>query len=672
MNTVREGYTQSGAQYSIATSLGKDVLLLNGFQGEEALSAPFRLVLDLRASKTDIDPGELIGTVATVSVKPVAGATRYFSGIIARFAQSGGGAAYAVYEAELRPACILMSLASDRRIFQNQSVPDIVQALLNEFGIAFALKLQANYAVREYCVQFDETALDFISRILAEEGIFYFFTHSADGHTMVLADSASGHPACPAIDTVNYWSDQPDRSHADIVYRFDMERRIVPDSLSLSDFDFTKPSTSLLVDAGAGKGAQFRFPGGYTDQSDGKRLAKMGLQALQREGQLVRGDGRCHCFTAGHAFTLAGHFRNDMNTAFVLSYVSHRGDLDGYSNRFEAFPKTVPYRPALRDRPRIHGSHTARVVGKQGEEIWTDQYGRVKLHFPWDRKGKADESSSCWVRVAQGWAGQGWGSLFVPRIGMEVIVGFIEGDADRPLVTGCVYNAEQTVPYSLPGNQTRSTLKTRSSKGAEGGNELRFEDKADAEEVYVFAQKDMNVVVTQNHAATVSKGNDTLTVSEGNRTISIEKGTETHKVGGERQLTVDGKETHTNKAEFQQTIQGKETRSNQADFEQSVGGNYTLKVTGNLVLDVGGSITFKSGSDATFKSGTGLELDAGTSMTVKSGASMAIQSGTSLVQKAGTTGDIEAGATLNVKAGAMGTVDGGSMLTLKGGIVKVN
>jgi type VI secretion system secreted protein VgrG len=334
----------------------------------------------------------------------------------------------------------------------------------------------------------------------------------------------------------------------------------------------------------------------------------------------------------------------------VLRWLSHTATPEGYSNAFEAFPIATPFRPPqITAKPVMAGSQTAMVVGKAGEEIWTDKYGRVKVQFPWDQQGKRDENSSCWIRVAQGWAGKGWGSQFLPRIGHEVIVSFLHGDPDHPIITGAVYNGQQTVPYPLPGEQTKSTIKSNSSKGGGGFNEIRFEDKKSQEEIFVQAQKDMNITIKEKRTTTLQKGNDTLTlqdgdttlvVEKGNRDIQVKNGNESHSVKGLRELTIDEKETHTNNA----------------DFTHQVSGSFHLQVDGNLTLDVKGSITIQAGQSITIKSGTSLTQQAGTSLTAKAGLDLTHQAGT----------------TLTSKASATQTVDGGGLLTLKGGLVKIN
>jgi type VI secretion system secreted protein VgrG len=314
------------------------------------------------------------------------------------------------------------------------------------------------------------------------------------------------------------------------------------------------------------------------------------------------------------------------------------GNQEEYSNSFDAFPATATYRPPLATpRPHISGSQTALVVGKSGEEIWTDQYGRIKVKFSWDQSTPKDETSSCWVRVSTPWAGKQWGSIQIPRIGQEVVVSFLEGNPDRPLITGSVYNASETVPYTLPDNQTRSTFKSNSSKGGNGFNEICFEDKAGSEEIFIQAQKDMNVVVLNDSTATITK-DETITV-KGKRTMTV-TGDEAHTNQANFSSTITKDETVTVKGKRTMTVTGNEAHTNQADFSSTVSGNFSLKVSGNLTIEASGSVSIKAGTTFTNKAGTDMTNDAGTTLTNKAAASQ--------------------------------TVDGGGMLTVKGGMVKIN
>jgi type VI secretion system secreted protein VgrG len=671
---MREGFTQTDAFLSVSTPFGADILLLDAFEGTEAISQPFRFSLSMRAMDASLDAATIVGAVATITMKVGTAPARYISGIVSRFVHSGGDRDFSAYSAELVPKLWLLTLTRDRKIWQNKTAAEIIKAVLGEYAVTFSDKLTGTYGSREYCVQHDETAFEFISRLMEEEGIFYFFTFASGAHTMVLADATSAHTDCTNAAALKYHPHPGGREMIDTINRFEFESRLVAQKHSLGDYDYLAPSTALGAESAGtgGKGTQYEYPAGHKVVADGTARAKIRVEAEQVQSAISRGQGFAYALTAGTKFTLSGHTRTSLNAAHVVRAVNHSASNEHYTNSFETFPATVPFRPPrVTPRPRVAGSQIATVVGSSGEEIWTDKHGRIKVQFPWDRVGTKNENSSCWVRVSQIWAGQGWGALFIPRIGQEVVVSYVDGDPDRPLVTGSVYNAEKTPPVTLPSMQTQSTIKSRSTKSGTAGNEIRFEDKKDSEEFYFHAQKDMKVEIENALTTTVKASHEVHTLEKGDRTVDVQTGKEVHKVKGTREVTVTGNETHTN----------------EADFTQKVTGNFELKVTGNLVIDVTGSITFKGAKDATIKAGTTLSSEAGTALTNKAGTALTNEAGTSLKNKAsldlsneagtglknkaGTTLDNE-GAMVNNKASATQTVDGGGMLTLKGGMVKIN
>lgn len=626
--------TRAGLALKLSAAPSLESLQLSALHGEEALGELFHYSLDLYSSDTALDLAAMVGQPVTASVALNDGGWRHFSGRIARIVQAGGGREGASYRADLRPWLWWLTLEVDARIFQNKTVPDIITGLFQEFGFTdFRNSLSATYAEREYCVQYNESTFAFISRLMEEEGIFYSFEHTASGHTLVLLDSADGYGACPGLQTATFMNTGGSRDKPDLVYRCDAEQCAVPGSYASGDFNFMTPAQPLAATAGGKPGGRvYEYPGGYADSGGGQGLAALRMQSLAHAARALRGDSTCRAFMSGCRFTLDGHARSEINAEHVLRQVVHTVSHDSYSNSFIAFPSSLPFRPPLATpKARIFGTQTATVVGKAGEEIWTDSYGRIKVQFHWDRLGKNDENSSCWVRVSQTWAGQDWGTFFLPRIGQEVIVSFLDGDPDRPLVTGCVYNATQTVPESLPANQTRSVIRSRSSKQGSAGNELRFEDKKDSEELYLHAQKDMKTEVENDRSTRIIKGNESLAVEQGTRTVNI-KGDESH--------------------------------VNQANFDQKVTGNFTLKIDGDLTIEVGGAISIKAGST--------LKNEAGTELTNQAGTALNNKAGTELTNKAGTTLTNDAGVSMTNKAAASQTVDGGGMLTLKGGIVKIN
>lgn len=682
-------FIQGDQHVSITTPLGKDKLLLRGFHGEERISGLFQFSLEMQSEDKSLDFSQVVGKGATVKVELADGTFRYLHGIVGRFVQAGSDARLTTYHAELHPWLWLLTMSVDCRIWQNMTVPDIVTGLFTELGFTdFKNSTTGTYKPLEYCVQYNESAFAFVSRLLEDQGICYFFEHADGRHTLVLADDASAFADCAGAATVEYGT-YGDWKQQNVVASCTLEETVIPGKYAVDDFGFETPSTDLIgsSDGQAADGAKrriYEYPGGFVKKDAAEGRAKLRMEEHEAPRKTLRGQSFCPAFVAGGKTTLAKHYRDDVNAAWVLSRISHSATPESYGNSFEAFPSDVPFRPARTTRkPVIPGTQTAIVVGKSGEEIWTDKYGRIKVQFHWDQLGKNDENSSCWIRVAHGWAGKGWGQIFLPRIGQEVVVSFLEGDPDRPLVTGSVYNAEQTVPYALPAEQTKSTIKSNVSKGGGGWNEIRFEDKKDSEEVFIQAEKDYNRVVKNNETVKVGfekkkDGNQTIDVYK-NRTITVEEGDQSLQVKkGNRDIKVDtGNETHTVAGTRDVTVTKAETHTSQDNFDHKVVKNYTLKVDGNLSIEVTGTVTIKSMQD--------MLLDSKAKLTAKAVADLATQ-GLNISNKATVDLKNEAlnvtnkasvnlnneGTMVTSKASAMHNVEAGGILTAKGALVKIN
>jgi type VI secretion system secreted protein VgrG len=683
-------YVQSDQYISVSTPLGKDKLLLRSFRGEERLSGLFEFVLEMQSEDPALDFAAIVGKSVTVTVLLADGTNRYVNGIVGKFVQAGGDARFYNYYAELHPWFWLLTMSADCRIWQNKSVIDIVTGLFTELGFTdYKNSTSGTYAPLEYCVQYNETAFAFVSRLLEDAGITYFFEHEDGKHTLVLADAASAYAVCPGAATVNvggneHWLQQ------NTITSCALEQNVIPGKYAVDDFGFETPSTDLMGSADSTKATDaakrrlYEYPGGFVKKDAAEGLAKKRMEEQELPQKLLRGTSFCRAWFAGAKSTVAKHLREDANVAYVLQYVSHSASWDAYTNSFEAVPADAIIRPRRATaRPVIPGTQTAIVVGKSGEEIWTDKYGRVKVQFHWDQLGKNDENSSCWIRVAQGWAGKAWGQMFLPRIGQEVVVSFLEGNPDRPLITGSVYNAEQTVPYTLPDNQTQSTIKSNISKGGGGFNELRFEDKKDSEEVFIQAERDYNTVIKnnethkvgfekkkdgnqtidiyKNRTVTLAEGNDALQVKKGNRDIKVDTGNETHTVAGTRDLTVTKAETHTSSD----------------NFDHKVTKNYTLKVDGNLEITVAGKVTIKSTQDMLLQSSANLTAKAtadfaGSGVNVSHKATADLKNeGLNVTNKASVNLSNE-GAMIASKASGMHSVEASGILTVKGSLVKIN
>jgi type VI secretion system secreted protein VgrG len=641
--------------------------------GEEALNSLGSLNLH-GYSATALTMADAVASHLTATLHNDA-MLRPIDALCAEIRQLPGDATAERYNLLLRPWLWWLTLASNNRVFQNLATSDIVTSIFDEHGFSdYELKLTGSYTPREYCVQYGESDFAFVSRLLEEEGIFWFFTHADCAHTLVLGDSNDAFPPCPNASTIPYLGQQMGERELHGIRSGQICRQAVSGVYRATDYEFTTPTTSLYgqAEAVAGPLSVYEHPGGYTAKARGDALGTMRVNALRSQESRFIGESDCRWLVPGHSFTLSGHEDDTANIEWVVTQVSHEASHEHYRNRFEAIPKSTSYRPPRNTpRPRMH-TQTAIVVGKAGEEIWTDEYGRIKIQFPWDRDGKNDESSSCWVRVVLPWSGKGFGMHFIPRIGQEVIVTFIDGDPDRPLVTGCVYNGDNALPYAQPANQTQSGIKTNSSKGGGGFNELRFEDKKDSEEVFLQAQKDMKVKVLNDSTSTighnetqtvqnartrtVKEGDETVTLEQGSRTVTIELGSDTLDVTDTRSVTVGSNQTH----------------STGGNYSHKVAGNYDLTVSGNLSIKVTGTLTLQSTGDLTVKSDANLTAQAGTALTNKAGTALTNQAGTTLDNKAGTTLTNDGGVSLINKASAEQTVDGGGMLTIKGGLVQVN
>ncbi len=658
-------YKQEGRLLQIDTTLEENDLLLEKFSGAETLSMPFEFRVTLLSTDFDVDIKSLLRTSATVTLILGDGTKRYFNTVFHSIMQGQedsdveGGAEMgighpthdlAVYEAILVPKLWFLSLDSNCKIFQNMSVPDIVSKVLKDAGITdFQFQTYGSYPTREYCVQYRESSLVFISRLLEEEGIFYFFAHRQTKHTIIFVDKNTTGGTVPGQDTVKYSYDQDGWAGPDEEGIAKLERieTAYTGKAALTDYDFLKPKTSLLGSTGSENEEVFDYPGEYTEVDDATRYSRIRLEERESVQFVLNGMSRCRAFRPGYYFTLEDHYRDDTNGDYFLTSVTHevadstyrsdKGVSQYYGNTFTAIPKETQYRPPRETpRPTVKGLQPALVVGKAGEEIWVDQYGRVKVQFYWDRVGEKNENSSCWIRVAQIWAGKNWGWMTIPRIGQEVLVDFIEGDPDRPIIVGRVYNAEQMPPWDLPANQTQSGILTRSSKGGSGenANYLQFEDKTGSEQINVWAQKDMNTTV---------ENNDTQTVQV-DRTITV-KGKHTETITGDTTITIQTGKHSTTVDTADQTI------------TVSKGNQSTTISMGNQ------STTISMGNQTTTVSMGSISMDAMQAITLTVGPSSLS------ITPEGVTIDAPM---VTITGDAMVTVDADGMLSLTGGITMIN
>lgn len=543
--------TETERELEFHCSLGPDVLMVRHFVGAEHLGGNFEYAVTLYSTDQNVKLESLLGKHATVEVKFDPSTPRYFDGIVSEFSHQGAEGDYALYRAVLRPWFWLLSRNRECRIFQNKTTLEIARDIFKDRGFSeYDDHLFNGLATREYCVQYNESDFDFISRLFEHDGIYYFFKHELDKHTLVLADSLSAHNPAEGCEKLSYAKTSGGSKPEGAFYDWSTTKQVMPGKVDLNDFDFKKSRANLAVGRADPKqhahadSALYFYPGRYTEAGPGSDNAVVRLEEAATPHDLARGVTDCRGLSAGALFTLQDHPRDDQNKEYLI--VSAHFDIDSGQYRsggasalrmtthLTALDSKTQYRPPRHTPiPSVSGPQTARVVGPKGSEIWTDDYGRVKVQFAWDHFGTFDENSSCFVRVSQAWAGSEWGSIHVPRIGQEVLVDFVDGDLDRPIIVGRVYNDYNKPPYGLPKNATQSGIKSHTVEGGRDDyNELRFEDAKKKEEILLRAQRnlttrvraDSSTTIGANHSHTVKK-NMKVMVTEGDYNTTVSKGT---------------------------------------------------------------------------------------------------------------------------------------------------
>ena len=583
------------------------------FNGREAISQPFEFELELVSERPDLDLESLLHQAAFLAFDQ---AGHGIHGQIYRVAQGESGKRLTRYHVTLRPQLAYLAHRSNQRIFQHLTVEKIISQVLQEHGIqanAYQFQLGSIYPEREYCVQYDESDLHFVQRLCEEEGIHYHFQHSEQDHVLVFGDDQT---PFPKLAPTAYQQDSGLVADKPVIKRFGVRVETRSSRVTRRDYDFEKPK--LLMEAHAKSAFKpdledYDYPGRFVDRERGKHLSQRILERHRHDFELAQGDGDQPLLVSGHFLALTEHPRASWNDLWLLTEIHHEGKQpqvleesvtshteasdgfqQGYRNRFTATPWTVLYRPPLNHpKPRILGSQSAVVTGPPGEEIHCDEYGRIKVQFFWDREGQADDKTSCWLRVSSSWAGDRYGGIAIPRVGMEVLVTFLEGDPDQPLVTGGLYHAEHVVPYALPANKTRSVFKTLSSPGGGGYNELRIEDKKGAEQIYIHAERDWDENIEHDQKI---------------------------RIGNERHDTVEANSYSEFKAEEHRTTHADRKSEIKANDHLTVGNNQHIKIgTGQFInagqeihLSSGLKVVLEAGSELTFKAaGSFIKLDAG-------------------------------------------------------------
>ncbi len=645
--------TQDNRYASVTTPLGSDVLLFSRMTGNEEMSRLFEyevdLLIDTKGLASIITAGfpidDVLGEGMTVALSLPSGGTRYFHGLVTQFRHQGPLNDGFLYRAVLRPWLWFLTRTSNCRIFQELSVPDIIKKVFIDNGFSdFKLELTNTYKPLNYCVQYRETDFNFVSRLMECEGIFYFFEHEKTKHTLVIADSVNAYQTVADYETVPYFSpENSGQRERDHIFEWHTAHKVQSGAYVLNDYDFEKPKSNLIAKFTEKKshshaeGEQYDYPGNYFEPPTGETYANIRLDELQTDYEVVQAKGNAMGLTTGMLFTLKDHYIIPENTKHIIiaanflivsnQYRSASGQEDHYECSFKAIRATQQFRPQrLTPVPFVQGPQTATVVGKDGEEIWTDKYGRIKVQFHWEREGKKNETSSCWVRVSHPIAGKNWGWVSLPRIGQEVVVSFLEGNPDRPLVTGSVYNDTQMPPYALPANQTQSGIKSRSSKAgvADNFNEFRFEDKKGVEQVYLHAEKNQDIEVENDETHWV--GHDRSKKVDNNETVNIGKNrsetvgeNETISIGKNRSEDVGVNETISIGKSRSETVGENESLDVGKNRERKVGENETVSIGKKHTIDVGDTRQTNIGKDDMSQVAKKFYLEAGDEITLKTG-----------------------------------------------------
>jgi type VI secretion system secreted protein VgrG len=586
-------FQQATRSLNLATPLGEDALQLTGFQGEEELSRLFQFRLELFSSDSKVAAEDIIGVNVTFSVDYDDGSRRFFNGFVQRFVAGDEDVkGVRAYRAEVVPWLWFLTQTTDCRIFQEMTVVEIIAKIFTDLGFSDfeTSQVAGTHPKREYCVQYRESDFEFVSRLMEEEGIFYFFKHDDGKHTMVLADQPSAYANCKES-TIDFPRDSNEhRSITSHIYSWEHVYQFRTGAWAHTDYNFKMPSNRLMTTEKTvmkfkevKKFERFDYPGEYGDKGVGAPLARIRMEELEIEHNLVSGSSGCKSMSPGHRFTVGRHrAKTEEGKSFVVKKIHHQarestyetGLSNGmdYGNHFECFPAAATFRPARQTpKPVMRGCQTAVVTGPPGEEIYPDEFGRVKVQFHWDREGQYNDKSSCWIRVSQMHAGKGWGYIDLPRIGEEVIVDFLEGDPDQPIIVGRVYNGENKPPFDLPAQKTRRGNSTKTYKGS-GYNEMSMDDTPGNEQIRIHGQYNLDTVVEHDETHTIHN----------NRTKNVDVD-ESMTIGNNQQLTVGSNKTVNVGVNHVETIG--------ANQSITVGSNQSTTVGNSQFFTVGVSLT---------------------------------------------------------------------------------
>lgn len=649
--------------------------------GHEELGRPFEYKATLLAlEEDDFELKDLLGTSMTFEIALRDGDVRYFNAQVSQIMYSGSHGRFVEYRATLRPWLWFLNHHSDNRVFQELSVPDIIKQVFQEHGGPVKDSLTGNHPVREYCVQYGESDFNFMSRLMEEEGIYYYFEHTNGKHELVLVDADSSHGPFAGYDTILYYPPGDDSAHKeDHISHWESRFQVDSGTAIAQSYNYEAPSTDLegrsTIDRAhdLSKGELYEYGKLYDTAAKGEAAAKTRIEERQSSHHVVTGGGNVRGVCSGYTFDLERMPLEDQNGKYLITgtdFEFQNNELTGggggdtyFECVFQAIPEKTPFRTAcITPKATVRGPQTAVVVGPKGDDIFTDSLGRVKVQFHWDREGQLNENSSCMVRVSTAIAGSSWGMVSIPRIGQEVIVDFLEGDPDQPIIVGSVYNEEKKVPYKLPDNMTQSGFKSRSTDGTKDSgepsnfNEIRFEDKKDDEEIFIQAERNFKRVVKNDDVLEVGLQSDDVKNGVGDQTIEIHNNrTVTLKDGkeGNDKLTIEKGDRTTKIEKGSDDLYAKKKITIEAGdlFEVKVGkAKLTMKKTGEITIE---------GMNVSIKDKGKTNIDAKMDVGIKGGMNTKVEGGLNIELKGGVGAKVDGGVNLDLKGAAMAKLKGG-------------
>jgi len=684
---------QESRDIKVTTPLGDDVLLFRRMSATEQLGRLFNYQLDLLSDNRNIKLSDLLGQLVTVQLKTSKSEKRYFNGHVSRFSLVGMAENLYAYQVTLKPWLWFLTRTADCRIFQKQTVPDIVKKVFRDNGYSdFEENLNATYRQWEYCVQYRETDFNFVSRLLEQEGIYYYFKHEDGKHTLVLADSIEAHESVPNYDEIPYFPYQENlRRERDHIFDWYVAQEVQPGTYALNDFDFEKPKADLNAKLKQPYGHAvdefevYDYPGEYLEKSDGDEYVRKRVEELHAQYEQVQGRGNARGITVGSLFSLTKFPRDDQNKEYLITAATYELQSDEYGSEgsagadqiflcsFSAIDSLQPYRaPRNTSKPVVQGPQTAIVVGPSGQEIYTDKYGRVKVQFHWDREGGNDENSSCWIRVSHPTAGKGWGGVQIPRIGQEVIVDFLEGDPDHPIITGRVYNANAMPPYDLPNKGMVAGMKSNSTPGGGGYNEMIMDDTKGNELIRIHGQFNMDTTIEHDLTETVLNNrtrnvsvDESVTVGN-NQTTMVGSNLSTT-VGANQSINVGSNKSENVAVAKSMAIGGAYQVSVGAAMNETIGAAKAEEIGASKSVSVGGSSAESVGKTKSVNVGDSITENAGKDISVQSGKKMSFKAGDDFAINGDKNGVIEFKEKLMIKVGkAVFTLEKNGDITING------